>query len=418
MQDIAFRLAQLTTAQPEAAARVYAALDVAGGRTRLVGGCVRDALLGRPCADIDLATQFPPDAVIARAQAAGLKAVPTGLAHGTVTVVADHSPFEVTTLREDVSTDGRHATVTFTQDWARDAMRRDFTINALSANPLTGVLFDYTGGQADLAAGVVRFIGDPATRITEDHLRILRFFRFSARYGAGALHGDSLAACIAARRTLQALSRERIRDEMLKLLATPRVLPILEAMFAHALLEPVLPELMPARLPVLARLIALEPGPDPLRRLACLLPDAALEAVAKRLHFSRANQERMAALAEAARIAAPALTALDDPAALRRWVYVQPGKAATDRLLLAAAFCDDPPALAQVLADLERWPRPKLPVRGADLIALGLSPGPQVSKAMKALQAAWIVADFPTGRQALDSLVSAVIAPYRESPLP
>lgn len=411
MQDTASRLAQLTTAHPEAAARVYAALDVAGGRTRLVGGCVRDALLGHPCADVDLATQFPPDAVIARAEAAGLKAVPTGLAHGTVTVVADRRPFEVTTLREDVATDGRHATVAFTQDWALDALRRDFTINALSANPLTGTLFDYTGGQADLAAGIVRFIGDPATRIAEDHLRILRFFRFSARYAAGPPHAESLAACVAARRTLQALSRERIRDELLKLLGTPRVLPTLEAMVAHGLLEPVLPELLPARLPALARLIALEPAPDPLRRLACLLPDLALDTVAKRLHCSRADQERMAAMAEAVRIAEPALAALDDPTALRRWAFMQPGTAATDRLLLAAAAKDIP--LAQALADLEQWPRPQLPLRGADLIARGLTPGPQVSTAMKALQAAWIAADFPTEPHALDALAAAAVAPFR-----
>ncbi len=412
MQDIAFRLAQLTTAQSEAAAQVYAALDVAGGRTRLVGGCVRDALLGHPCSDLDLATQLLPDQVIARIAAAGLKAVPTGLAHGTVTVVAARRPFEVTTLREDVATNGRHATVAFTQDWARDAMRRDFTINALSANPLTGALYDYTGGQADLAAGVVRFIGDPATRIAEDHLRILRFFRFSARYAAGALHAESLAACIAARRTLQALSRERIRDELLKLLVTPKVLPTLAVMFAHEILVPVLPELLPEHQVRLARLIALEPVPDPLRRFACLLPDSALEPVAKRLHLSRADQTRMAAMSGAEHIAAPALATLDDPAALRRWAYDQPNHTAIDRLLRAAAALDDPPMLTPALAALSQWTRPKLPLRGADLIARGLTPGPQVSRALQAVQAAWVAADFPTEPHTLDALAHAAIAPF------
>lgn len=414
MQDIAFRLAPLTTPESDAAARVYAALDVAGGRTRLVGGCVRDALLGHACADLDLATQFLPDEVTARALAAGLKAIPTGIAHGTVTIVAERQPFEVTTLREDVATNGRHAQVAFSRDWAMDAARRDFTINALYANPLTGELFDYTGGRADLAAGVVRFIGDPATRITEDHLRILRFFRFSARYAAGDLHPESLAACVAARRTLQALSRERIRDEVLKLLVAPKLLPTLAVMFAHGVLAPVLPELESGRQSLLARLITLEPSPDPLRRLACLLPDSALGDVAKRLHLSRADQDRLCAMADAPAIAAPALATLGDQSALRRWAYPQPEITAIDRLLLGACRLDTPPDLGPALAELKHWQRPRLPLRGADLITLGLQPGPDVSRALRVLETAWIAADFPSDNAVLDTLARQAIASLRE----
>lgn len=196
-------------------------LGAPAGETRFVGGCVRDALLGLPVSDIDLATRLRPEAAMERLKAAGIRAVPTGLAHGTVTAIVAGAPIEVTTLRRDVSTDGRRATVAFTDDWREDAARRDFTINALSADPASGEVFDYFGGEADLAARRVRFIGDPLTRIAEDHLRILRFFRFHARFGAGEPDADSLAACVARANDLMALSRERIADELSKLLALP-----------------------------------------------------------------------------------------------------------------------------------------------------------------------------------------------------
>ncbi|MGU3547094.1 CCA tRNA nucleotidyltransferase, partial [Methylobacterium sp. A52T] len=201
--------------------RVLAALDAPGAETRLIGGCVRDALLGAPTADIDMATTHPPEAVMRAAQRApGLKAVPTGIEHGTITLVTEDGPIEVTTLREDVETDGRHAVVRFGSDFLRDAERRDFTVNALSLGA-DGTLHDPVGGRPDLAAGRVRFIGDPATRIREDALRILRFFRFHARFGAGAPDAAALAACVAARDSLDRLSRERVRAEFLKLLAAP-----------------------------------------------------------------------------------------------------------------------------------------------------------------------------------------------------
>ncbi|TXM87890.1 CCA tRNA nucleotidyltransferase, partial [Methylobacterium sp. WL103] len=196
-----------------------AGLDAPGEETRLVGGCVRDALLGADAADIDLATTLLPNAVIDRARAAGLKAVPTGIEHGTVTLVVAGRPVEVTTLREDVETDGRHAVVRFGRDFARDAERRDFTVNALSLGA-DDTLHDTTGGRADLAEARIRFIGDPATRIHEDALRILRFFRFHARFGGGEPDAPALAACVAARAALASLSRERVRMEFLKLLAT------------------------------------------------------------------------------------------------------------------------------------------------------------------------------------------------------
>ena len=208
---------------------------------RLVGGCVRDALAGQEAKDIDLATPLPPHIVMERLEAAGIKAVPTGIAHGTVTAVAQNQVVEVTSLRRDVATDGRRATIAHTDDWQEDAARRDFTINALYADPATGEVFDWFAGQEDLKAGIVRFIGAPLQRIAEDHLRILRFFRFSARFAKGGFHEDSLAACTARANDLMALSRERIAMEVLALLALPDPAPTVHLMIAHGIFKPVLP---------------------------------------------------------------------------------------------------------------------------------------------------------------------------------
>src|SRR5947209_7920118 len=238
--------------------RLLAALGADEGLTRYVGGAVRDDLLGLPISDIDLATRIAPDEVIRRLEKARIKAVPTGIDHGTVTAVSDGQPVEITTLRRDVSTDGRRATVAFTDDWQEDAARRDFTINALSADPQTGQLFDYFGGLSDLEERHVRFIGDPLQRIAEDHLRILRFFRFHARFAVGPPDPSALAACTLRANDLMALSRERIADELLKLLAMENPASTVAIMLEHGILNAVLPEVRSAAVSDLDAVIAAE----------------------------------------------------------------------------------------------------------------------------------------------------------------
>jgi len=227
--------------------RLLNALDAKQGTARFVGGAVRDLLLGEKPGDLDLATTLRPDEVVRRLEAAGIKAVPTGIEHGTVTAVSSGTVVEVTTLRSDVSTDGRRATVAFTDDWARDAGRRDFTINALYADPFTGELFDYFGGLEDLKSRSVRFIGEPLQRIAEDHLRILRYFRFHARYGHGSPDPHALEACVERANDLMALSRERIADELLKLFALDDPTPTVRMMAERGLFTPVVPEFSDVR---------------------------------------------------------------------------------------------------------------------------------------------------------------------------
>ncbi|HWA31138.1 MAG TPA: CCA tRNA nucleotidyltransferase, partial [Rhizomicrobium sp.] len=278
---------------------VMEALAKDGGSARFVGGVVRNALLGRAVGDIDIATPLTPDDVTKTLEAAGLKAVPTGIEHGTVTAVSNGRPYEVTTLRRDVSTDGRRAVVAFTKDWAEDAQRRDFTMNALYANA-DGEVFDTVGGVADLKAGKVRFVGDPATRIREDYLRILRLFRFHAWYGKGEIDKAALKAAAENRAGLAQLSGERIAKEMLKLLAAEDPVPVLRSMAASAILGEILPgELNIARL---ERLVAIDASnffaPDPVLRLAALLPDraAAANELADRWKLSNADRDRLADL--------------------------------------------------------------------------------------------------------------------------
>ena len=283
--------------------RLLKALGADDGLTRYVGGAVRDDLLGLPVNDIDLATRIRPEQVVERLEAAGIKAVPTGIEHGTVTAVSDGQPVEVTSLRRDVSTDGRRATVAFTDDWKEDAARRDFTINALSADPKTGEVFDYFGGLEDVRARRVRFIGEPLARIAEDHLRILRFFRFHGRFGAGEPDGQALDACTARANDLMALSRERIADELLKLLGLPDPAPTVAVMLDRAILKPVLPEIKPAALASLERVIAAEHAAgiesDALRRFSALLPAEPMlaEKVAARLKLSNKARKRLACAA-------------------------------------------------------------------------------------------------------------------------
>ena len=381
--------------------RLLDVLGAPGGDTRVVGGAVRDTLLGLPVSDIDLATRLEPGAVVDRLKAAGIKAVPTGLAHGTITAVIGGRPVEVTTLRRDVATDGRHATVAFTDDWREDASRRDFTINALYADPATGEVHDYFGGEADIAARRIRFIGDPRQRIAEDHLRILRFFRFHARFADATPDAAGLSACTERANDLMALSRERIADELLKLLALPRPADTVAIMHEAGIFAPVLPEIDAAGVNTLHRSIANEERlgatPEPLRRLAALLPAAAkrADAVALRLRLSKAARARLACAA--------GRSGADDESTPQALAYRHGVACARDRLLLAAA--PDPARLA-ALAD---WQKPHLPIAGGTLIARGLPPGPIVATTLKAIEATWVDAGFPDGAR-FDALVSRHLA--------
>ncbi len=352
------------------------------GEARLVGGAVRDGLLGLAVSDIDVATRLLPEAVIERLTAAGIKAVPTGIAHGTVTAVTEGGPVEVTTLRRDVATDGRHATVAFSDDWREDASRRDFTINALYADPVTGEVFDWFGGLADLDARRVRFIGDPLTRIAEDHLRILRFFRFHARFGRGAPDADALAACTARANDLMALSRERIAAELLKLLAAENPVPVVDLMIAGGILKPVLPEVTDTV--SLARLVVREGdagiGGDPVRRLAALIgPDTALAtAIGGRLKLSNHYVRRLVCAASRA-------AGRPDALAYRYGI-----EGAVDLILLGDNSID-------AVEALDGWHRPQLPFGGGELIARGLTPGPVVAMTLGKIEARWVEAGFPVG---------------------
>jgi poly(A) polymerase len=376
------------------------ALDAPAGETRLVGGAVRDALLGLPVKDLDLATRLPPEEVMRRLRAAGLKAVPTGLAHGTVTAVGAKEDgglvAEVTTLRRDVQSFGRHAEVAFTDDWRADAERRDFTINALYAGLPDGAIHDLTGGLADLAARRVRFIGDPLARIAEDHLRILRFFRFSARY-ADELDLDGLNACTLRANDLMALSRERIAMELRGLLLVADPAPVLGAMIDAGIWRAVLPELAAAGLPALARTIAAEAeaGVEPAwqRRLAALLPPGDTRAAADigaRLKLANADRIRLVAAVQPAD-APPAWAA----------AYKDGAEAVVDRLLIAGEAAAARPLIG--------WQRPKLPASGKDIIARGIAAGPEVARRLAAFERAWVVAGFPADADQVASLLDAAV---------
>ncbi|WP_010543433.1 CCA tRNA nucleotidyltransferase [Sphingomonas elodea] len=375
------------------------------GLCRFVGGAVRDALLGIPVADLDLATALSPDEVMARLRAAGIRAVPTGLQHGTVTAVLESGPVEVTTLRRDVSTDGRHATVAFTDDWREDAARRDFTINALYADPITGALFDYFGGLNDLAARRVRFIGAPLQRIAEDHLRILRFFRFLARFG-DAPDGDGLDACTIRARDLMALSRERIRDELLKLLVARETVGVVRLMLARGIFEPVVPEIRSAdRLAALvAREALVGTLPDPIRRLAALLATdpAQADLIGARLKLSNAQRKRLMLASSDEGIAGP-----------RALAYRVGRESAEDRLLLAAT---DDAALGQGWQQLTGWDIPRLPLTGGALVARGLAKGPDVARALRAIEDQWIAEGFPATDR-VESIADAIVAQALSAPI-
>ncbi len=384
--------------------RIFAALDGDGEELRIVGGAVRNALLGEPIGDIDLASTAPPEVNVLRAQKAGLKVVPTGIEHGTVTVVIDGAPFEVTTLREDVETDGRRAKVRFGRDFGADAERRDFTLNALSLDA-RGVLHDPVGGRADLDARRVRFIGEPRRRITEDFLRILRFFRFSACYGAG-LDPEGFRACIALRDGLQNLSRERLGAETLKLLGAPRAAFVAEAMaraglFAYLGVAP-----WPARLKTLRDDGERGDGLMGLAALA-LFSEGDAERLGAALRFSNAHKQRLLGAARANAFWHGARVA-PSPASLREALFRFGPEAARDGLELIraeAGVSSQDLDFSRAQAFLRDTPPPTPPFRAADFFARGIPKGPALGAALKSLQALWIRAGFPTDPQIVAQLI-------------
>ena len=371
--------------------RLAEALDATGGQARYVGGAVRDTLLGIEVSDIDIATRLAPDEVMRRLEASGIRAIPTGIAHGTVTAVASGTVVEVTTLRRDVETDGRRAVIAYTGDWREDAARRDFTMNALYADPIDGTVHDYFGGLADVAAGRVRFIGDPYQRIREDHLRILRFFRFHARFG-DAIDGDGLEACTARANDLMALSRERVSAELLRLLVARSAVPVVALMVERGILRPVLPEIdggAPARLARLAeREAAAAVAPDAIRRLAVLIPPDSADEIATRLRLSNADRKRL--------VLANAGPGDEGPRALAYRVGLP---SALDRLLIAG----------EPVAQLMDWVPPRLPLSGGALVARGLTKGPEVAGALRRFETAWIAEGFP-GPPRSDAIADDVVA--------
>jgi len=374
---------------------VLGALSAGGVEVRFVGGSVRDALLGRPIGDIDIATPASPERVIDLLEKSGIKVVPTGLAHGTVTAVVPPRHFEITTLRRDVETYGRRARVAFDADWAADAARRDFTINAIFLAP-DGRIDDPVGGLADLRARRVRFVGDPATRIAEDLLRLLRYYRFEARFGTGIGDPQARAACRTAAHLLPTLSRERIAQELIKLLDTPDPIAVLRMMQEDGVLAVVLPEAH--RLDRLRRLIAIELGPDPLRRLAALIEvdGEGAVALAARLRFSNAWRDRMQDLSPPW-----PLDPQGDVQAQRRALYWLGVERYRDLALLLAAEGEVSRSRLVELLDLARaWTPPVFPLAGCDVTALGIPAGERVGRLLAAARDWWEASDFTPDRAA------------------
>ncbi|MCP5411587.1 MAG: CCA tRNA nucleotidyltransferase [Alphaproteobacteria bacterium] len=385
------------------------------GEARFVGGAVRNAMMGVPVADVDIAVPMPPEEILARLKAHDIKAIPTGLEHGTVTALSGGKLFEITALRKDVETDGRHAVIAFTDDWAEDAARRDFTINAMYA-ALDGEVFDYATGVEDLIAGRVRFMGDAATRIAEDYLRILRLFRFHAWYGKGDIDAEALHAAAAAREKLNTLSGERVAKELLRLMEAGNPVPVLRVMAATGILSQLLPGAL--QLPRLERLAEIDADAlhtrDGLLRLAALLPDDAAIAhqVADSLRLSNADRARLAGMlgdtpkmggwlsAKQARV----LLYRIGPAEFRdrvmlKWAQTPPGAGAIQwRMLLEMA---------------DRWQQPRFALSGRDVMAAGVTQGPDVGRILAAVEDWWLENDFAPGEGALRDRMAALIAAER-----
>lgn len=374
-------------------AELISALD---SEARFVGGAVRDTLLGLAAKDIDIATSLLPEDVMERLTAASIKVVPTGIAHGTITAVLPDGPVEITTLRRDVSTDGRRATVAFSDDWREDAARRDFTINALSADPQTLKVFDYFDGLEDLKNLRIRFIGSAAERIAEDHLRIMRYFRFLARFGQQQVEEDAFNACTAAAAKLETLSRERVADELLKLLATEDPRFAVSQMLDAGIFQHIIAEVAPDSKNMFGRLIKREQlhhvGPSAIRRLVALLPNDTDRAsqIAKSLKLSKKQQRALGQ-----RLSAGINGNSEDQTAsltdIRAFAYRTSVDTARDAALL---FADDS-ALPEMLGQLEGWQPPVFPLTGGDLIEKGLKPGPIVAKSLAKIEAVWIANGFP-----------------------
>ncbi len=396
---------------------VMSALAADGGAARFVGGCVRDSILDLPVGDIDIATHEPPQRVIELLTAAGIKALPTGIEHGTITAVVGAEHFEITTLRRDVKTDGRRAEIAFTDDWSEDAARRDLTINALSMTE-GGDIYDPFGGLEDLAAGRVRFVGNAETRITEDVLRLLRFFRFFATYGRPPADAQGLAAAGKLAHLLPTLSGERVWAELRRLLCAPDPAAVFQLMADHGVLGPLLPvPLWIARLKALVEVEATTTAAaagDPVRRLAALikLDESAARELAQRLRFSRKERARLLAMA-GAEVSHPPDAG---PRQFRAAIYRLGTATFRDAVFLAWALvrAKDPGSASDAnfgaaLEVAQAWPRPDLPIRGEDAVGLGLAPGPGVGQALARVEAWWIDEDFTPDRAVCLERLKAVI---------
>jgi poly(A) polymerase len=395
-------------------ARIFATFDGDGERTRIVGGAVRNSILREAVSEIDFATTALPHEIIRRADAAGLRSVPTGLEHGTITVIVAGTPFEITTLREDVETDGRRARVRFGRSFEHDALRRDFTINALSLDA-EGHIHDYTGGLDDIAARHVRFIGEARQRIREDYLRILRFFRFHAAYGRDTMDADAFHAIIAEREGLAILSRERVRAELMKLLLAARAPDVIADMSHAGILQPILGGIaLPRRLAALCAIErAARPAPDAELRWIALFVQVREDAerLRERLRMSNAETQRGVDAARALerlhnRSQPPA------PSELREMLFEFGQQGALDAMQLAQAESDAPAddaAWANARAFLSDTPVPTLPFRGSDLMARGVPPGQAIGKTLKHLQARWIRAGFPKDPATLAQLLQETL---------
>lgn len=362
---------------------------------RWVGGCVRDAVTGHDSHDIDAATRHLPAAVIDRCGEAGIRTIPTGIDHGTVTAIFEDGNVEITTLRHDVATDGRRATISFSEEWKDDAARRDFTINALYAHPLTLEISDYFGGLDDLAANRVRFIGNPVTRIQEDHLRILRYFRFATRFADG-WDDEATAACSELAPTLKGLSRERVGWELQNLLALPDPVATVAKMRELGVLQVVLPECGKHEVGKLGELVASERAagiePDAMRRIAAMLPAVppVAETVSARLRFSRSQRDRLTCVARRD------TRDVGNPQALAYDVGVE---CAVDRLLIAG---ENP-------SNLLDWEVPKLPLKGGEIVARGVGKGPEVARILQAVEKRWVEEGFPP-RERVETLLDEALA--------
>lgn len=400
--------------------RVFNLLNADGGEARVVGGAVRNSLMGLPVADIDMATTLLPDEVVARAKKAGIKSVPTGIDHGTVTLVIEGAPFEVTTLRRDVETDGRRAEVAFGSDWKVDAERRDLTINALYANA-KGEVIDLVGGLPDIEKRHVRFIGNAAERVAEDYLRVLRFFRFFAHYGSGRPDADGLRACAQARSKLGTLSAERVWSEMKKLLSARDPGRALLWMRQAGVLSEILPESEKWGIDAIPALVAAEQAfgwqPEPLLRLAAIVPPDVerLEAMAKRLRLSKTEAAFFSAWAKA-----PRLPAVIADTAFARLLYRHGSHGLDTSLKLALAASrqkseNDPAQLAEtgrlwgLLGKTENWQKPVFPLTGADVLAAGIPAGPRVGEVLGMLEDQWVEGNFNADRATLVARLQSMV---------